>query len=481
MRQRTTWRRVVTVVAVSLSLLPCARVGAQTAGGAPSGRQTVTLSLEQSLRMALSRSPTVRQAEAEVEGLRGKQLQALGAGYPQVELTTVLGPSPRARGNQVSSPDDQYSPDITGVFVRGGLEIIQPLFTWGLITNARLAAEHGVRATQAGVDVRTREVALRVKEAYWGVVVARTLREFLLEIRELVDQAAERTQRLLESGFTTEIDVYRLLTGKAELEKNLALVDKTLDLARTALATWTGQPPGTLVEPADRALPADLKDLPALERFIEDARARRPEFAQLRDGLSARQALVEVERAKRYPLVFAGIFGSAAYATNRDRLDNPFVQDPLRHLAIGPVIGFRYNLDFGIATGRIKEAEAEVQKLEALRDFAQEEIPLQVRQAHGVVVEAKRNAQAFEEAHTHAKKMLVAASSNYDFGLGEPRDLADAVAAYAKSRGEDLQALYAYVFGLERLAHVAGLDLEEVRRLSAPPGRTQAGASRAWP
>jgi len=50
--------------------------------------------------------------------------------------------------------------------------LIQPIFTWGLVQNARMAAEHGVRAAQAGVDVRSTEVALRVKQAYWGVVTA---------------------------------------------------------------------------------------------------------------------------------------------------------------------------------------------------------------------------------------------------------------------------------------------------------------------
>ena len=81
-----------------------------------------------------------KEAYAEVPE-RGKQLQAKGAGLPQIEVVGALGPSPRARGNQVSSPDDQYSPDVTGVFVRAGVEIIQPIFTWGLIRNAKEAAE----------------------------------------------------------------------------------------------------------------------------------------------------------------------------------------------------------------------------------------------------------------------------------------------------------------------------------------------------
>jgi len=462
--------RLTILLGLTLAALTPRAAPAQTPGSVAPAERRIRLTLEESLRAALVRSPEVRQAEAEIEGVRGKQLQAKGLGYPQIELTTVLGPSPRARGDQVSSPDDQYSPEITGVFVRAGLEIIQPIFTWGLVQNARLAAQHGVTATKAGVDVKSTEVALRVKQAYWGVVVAKTIKEFLLEVREQVDEAAARTERLLDGGFTTEVDVYRLRTSKGELEKNLNLVDKTLDVARSALAAWTGQPAGTGVDPADATLPADLRDLRALELFIEDARAKRAEFTQLREGIKARQHLVEVERKKRYPHFFVGLLGSVAYATNRDRLDNPFVVDPLNHVAVGPVVGFRYNLDFGIAAGKIKEAEAEVQKLEALEDFAEEGIPLQVRQAYGTVVEAQRNVKAFAEAHQNAKKWLVAASSNFDLGVGEPRDLADAVVAYAKTRGDYLQALYAYVYGLEELGHAAGLDIEEVRRLAPPKG-----------
>jgi outer membrane protein TolC len=235
---------------------------------------------------------------------------------------------------------------------------------------------------------------------------------------------------------------------------------------------WTGQPAGTVVEPTDAALPSDPSPPRALELYVEDARAKRAEFTQLREGIRARRALVEVERKKRYPLFFVGLVGSAAYATNRDRLDNPFVIDPLNHVAVGPVIGFRYDLDFGIAEGRIKTAEAEVQKLEALQQFAEENIPLQVRQAHSSVIEAWRNTRAFDEAHANARKWLAAGISNFDLGLGDPRDVTDAFVAYAKTRGDYLQSLYAYVFGLAQLAHVAGLDVDEVRALVPSTSRT---------
>jgi outer membrane protein TolC len=409
-----------------------------------------------------------------VEGLRGKQLQAKGLGYPQAEVTAGIGASPQARGNQIASPDKKYDLDITGVFFRASFEIIQPIFTWGLIENARMAADQGVRATQAGVDVKSTEVALKVKQAYWGLVAARSIRDFLLEVRGQVDDAIARTDRLVDGGFATDVDVFRLKASKGELEKNLNLVDKNIELARTALATWTGQPPGVVVEAADASPPTELRDLRAVQAFVEDARARRPEFTQLELGLKARQNLVEVERKKRYPLFFLGVLGVVAYATNRDRIDNPFIYDPLNDSFVSPIVGFKYNLDFGITDGKIKEAQAEVQKLEALRDYARDGIPLQVQQAYDGVVEAQRNVKAYEEAHLNARRWLVAASSNFDLGVGEPRDLADAFLAYAKTRGEYFLALYNQVYGLEELAHAAGLDVEEVHRL-VPPATPSAG------
>jgi outer membrane protein TolC len=426
------------------------------------------MTLEENLRAALGRSPEIRESEAETEALLGKQLQAAGLAYPQLSLVTGLGPSPRARGDQVSSPDDQQSPDITGAFVRGGIELIQPLFTWGLITNARLAAKHGVDAVKAGIDVQSRDVALRVKQAYWGAVTSRMIRDFLLELRDQVLDAAARTERLVEGGFATEVDVYRIQAGVSELKKGYNQAEKTLAVAQAALAAWGGQASGTVVEPADSALPTEPRELQPLEWFVAEALARRPEFIQLREGIEARRQLVEVERKKRYPLFFVGLVGSVAYATNRDRLDNPYVIDPLNHVAVGPVLGFRYNLDFGIADGRIMEAEAEVHKLEAKWTFANDNIPLQVRNAYGTVIEARRNLETFDEAHQVAKKMLIAASSNADLGIGEPRDLADALTQYTKTRVEYLQALFAYVFGLEQLHHAVGLDIEEVRRLMPP-------------
>ena len=216
---------------------------------------------------------------------------------------------------------------------------------------------------------------------------------------------------------------------------------------------------GVAVDPRTKTLPEAMKTIPSVDLYVQHALAGRPEFSQLREGIEARRRLVEVERKQGYPLFFVGLLGDLAYATNRDRLENPYVIDPLYHAAVGPVIGFKYNLDFGIRAGKVKEAEAEVQKLEALQTTPStaSRSRFATRTRHGGGGRAQREGPV--RGVDNAKQWLVASSSNVDLGVGDPDDLADAFVQYARTRADYLQALYAYVFGLEQLAHAAGQDV----------------------
>ena len=150
-----------------------------------------------------------------------------------------------------------------------------------------------------------------MKQAYWGAVTAKTIRDVPGRgPRAGRRQAIARTERLVEGGFTTDVDVYRLRSKRGELEKNINLADKTIDARpRRPWRTWTGQPKGVAVD-ADRRGPAGGdEDLRALDLFVEDARAGRPEFTQLEQGIKARRNLVEVERKQGYPLFFVGLLG----------------------------------------------------------------------------------------------------------------------------------------------------------------------------
>ncbi|MBI2198959.1 MAG: TolC family protein [Candidatus Rokubacteria bacterium] len=480
-------RRGVTPVRVGLCALSLVLASAGGAAAQTPQGSTVVLSVRDAVKAALTRSPEVKGAALDVEAFLAKKQQADRARWPQLTALGVVGPSAEAErldGSGLSTPLRSINAregTVNGAFGRLDLLLAQPIYTFGLIDNLRAAAEHGIRAQKAGRDKTASEVGLRVREAYTGLQLFKELGSLLGDLHEQLIKAGERLELLQEGGFAADQDLFKLRAFQGELEKNINVAARGHSIAAEALRVWTGRPPGVMIEPSESRLAADLEPLAPLESFVEDARAKRPEFTQLAEGLRARQALVEAARARAWPMVFFGIQGSVAQATNRDRvLNNAYISDPLQHAYIGPVLGLKYDLDFGVSSGRVREAEAEVGKIEALRAQVVEGIALQVAKAHGEVREAARNVEALDRAHGNAKKWAVSASANFDLGIGDTKDLADAVLALAKTRAEYLQAVFNYRVGLARLDNAAGRDLEELRALMAEayPSLTTAEVSR---
>lgn len=115
----------------------------------------------------------------------------------------------------------------------------------------------------------------------------------------------------------------------------------------------------------------------------------------------------------------------------------------------------RWNFDFGLTAGRVREAQAERDRLEALRETAEGGIPLEIRRLHRELTEARAAISKTEGSSRSARRWLVAAGANFDLGIGEAKEVADALGAYAKAQADHLRALYnekAALAGLEAAA-----------------------------
>ena len=190
----------------------------------------------------------------------------------------------------------------------------------------------------------------------------------------------------------------------------------------------------------------------------------RPEMTQVRAGLKATEALVRVEESNLYPQFFVALNGVFAQAGNRTRQQNPFVFDPLNERYAAVVLGLKYNFDFGITRGKIREAQSEHFKLQETKQFAEQGIPLQVRKAHRELAEATETIRATDEGWRNARKWLVASKANYDLGVGDARDLGQAFETYARLRAENFKAIYNYNMALANLEHATGRDVKEELR-----------------
>jgi outer membrane protein TolC len=423
------------------------------------------LSLPEALELAVAFSPQIKEEQFGVLIRESQRRQANAARFAQLDVTVVGGPSPRARGNQISSPDSKGSPDITGVFGRGTFSIIQPIYTFGKINSFRKAAAHGIAVSKAQVQQRATEVALLIYESYYGYQLATALEDLAREIGSQLRATLEKVQRQIDAQApgVDNIDLFKLQTFESELNRQMNNIRQGKALAITALHTLTNIPYDTPIEVADPTLQPAAEDINGLETYLNDAQRLRPEFIQAREGEKAYQALLKAAKADFYPFFFAGIVGGLAEATNRESFTNPFVFDSLHDDFVTPIIGLRWHYDLGITAGKVDEAEAQLGQIQQKHALAEMGIPFQVRQAYLEMEQHRANIEVTRQGFRDGRKWLVAALSNFDLGLGEGKDVADAVLAYARLRASYFEAIHSYNLALIKLDHAAGRDVVMVR------------------
>lgn len=118
--------------------------------------EPVVLGLEQLIQMALDTSPEIKEAEQDVKAAQSDLAQAKGGRWAQLELVATMGPAQNASEPIVAVDPVTFKGKLEdrdknelGFFGRLDLAIVQPLYTFGKISNRIDAAMSGVEAQKA--------------------------------------------------------------------------------------------------------------------------------------------------------------------------------------------------------------------------------------------------------------------------------------------------------------------------------------------
>ena len=451
---------MLVIVLLSLAIIAGSALARTTEP--PGGR---VLTLDEAVALAVRNSPEIKAEQFAVLMRQSQRAQADAARFVQMDVTIVGGLSQRARGDQLDSPDSKHSLAVTGAFGLATFNIVQPLYAFGKINNLRAAAGHGLAVEEARVHQKATEVAMLVREAYYGYLLAVSLENLALEIGVQLGGTMTKVQRQLDAEVAgvDHVDLLKLRTFQGQLEKQLNDIRQGKALALAGLRTLTGLEPSLPIQLADTRLQPLERQAPPLDESLSDAHRLRPEFVQAREGIQAFERLLAAAEADYYPMLFVGLFGNLAEATNRSRLANPFIYDPLMDDVLSPVVGMRWHFDLGVTAAKVDEVAAELGQVQQQHALAEQGIPFQVRQAYLELEQHQANIAATRKAFRSGRQWLVAAVANFDLGVGEGKDVAEAALAYAQLHAAYFQAVYNYNISLARLDHRAGRDVAEVR------------------
>ena len=281
------------------------------------------LSLDDMIRMALDASPAMREVDQDIAIARAESKQAKAGQWAQLDTVGVVGPSqdadlPIVKINKKTGIGYLQDRDYNNVNVFGALDFVitQPLYTFGKISNRQDAAVYGVEAQKIARLKKHNEVVLNVKELYYAYLIARQGKGASADAEAFIKDARDRVKRLIElkAKNVEGSDLYRLEAYQAGIKAFQAKAESGAKVAYAALKQAIAYPDGKEFRLDKEELSRDAKPLASQEVYIQRALSDRPELAQLKQGISARMAMVEAAKADLYPTVFAAAIGHLAGA-----------------------------------------------------------------------------------------------------------------------------------------------------------------------
>jgi outer membrane protein TolC len=429
-----------------------------------------TINLQQAVEMSLAADPRIKEREQVVEAARGLVQEVRGnAGWrvtanafvglaPKVEdgfyqggayTCTVLPCTPRTDGDDWNGLSDWTHLDFA---------LIKPLYTFGKVERYGEAAQGNVDLKRGELQQTRGDIVYDTKRAYFGYLTARDVRVFLEDMQERLNGAITSVERNLkeETGESRQSDLYALQAARGLLGKYTHQARAVEKISLDGLKVLTGAGLKSQLAVAD----ARIEPLPfpqvELAEFQSRALQERAEMQQLEAGLRTRRALLAAKKADRMPDVYAGVVGQFNYASQRERLDNPYLSDPFNGGGLTPVVGVKWDTVFGVARARVDQAQAELEALNHKKAFALAGIPYEVGEAY---VNAHANFEAqreLAEGAAAARRWMVAALADFSAGLETADKVADAIRNYVLTQTEYLRTINDYNMNVAQLARLTG-------------------------
>ena len=417
------------------------------------------LTLRELQERARKNDPRAMQAVAQVENARGKRDEANWAFFPNFQTTAyIAGPTQEHRlidGDAQVDPTNptpnRLTPGSTGGLFHGeqgvtahaDVQAILPIWTFGKLTAGKSAAGHLVNATEALLQRARDQAAYDVARAYWGYQTARNADTSVQKIRDRLKEAQQTAQKLLKerSEQISRSDAMKLDYLAEEIEAQHASAVKNRDLALTGLRLLVGAQPGETLNIAQQDLPA-APPQPAPDPLLQRALQQRPETKAAGEAIAARQALVDLARARLWPDL--GLVGGVRLTetTNASNPSSPFVFNPYHEASGYIALGLQGTFDIPQKLARLRQAEADLMEAAAMHVGAQQLVRLEVQQALGDLAEARVRVDRYGKETDIGKQLSTQAGVAFDSGLGDARELLEGTLLYARADGERLKALY---------------------------------------
>lgn len=420
------------------------------------------LTLEESIKIALERSLSVRSAEEEIKGKEFEERSARAGFYPKlstgysytrIDTSTVndakyttFAINPITGGlttRQVSPIDaDNFEWNITAT---------QPLFTGWRLTALRELASLGLDTAKIQKETTIYDLVLYVKEAYFGILKAEKLEKVAIQAVEQLEAHLRVAQAFYDEGLIAKNELLQTEVLMAQARQNLIKAMNFVELAKSLFNKLLrrGLDSEVTIE--------DILDYRAialtLPQCLERAELYRTEIKELSLNILSAEKGVELTKSSYYPAV--ALVGNYNRESDEALLGADTGEDAdIWTLTLKAEWTF---WEWGKKRSDVSASRATVARLKYLLRDLKDSIQLQVKEAYLNLREAEKNIQVARTAVVQAEENFRMNEERYKQQVATSTDVLDAQTLLTQARSNYFNALSQHNIDWARLERAMGM------------------------
>jgi len=462
-RKTVTMKKISVTVAAFLFVLPLLAMG----------QDTVQVSLQNFIERGMENSGQISYEKQNVNLANNRVQQARSNRFlPKFELSTQHGVVPGVVSQRDDLKKDEYylDPNLENdwenwaVFTRAEVSAVQPIFSWGALKNAVRAAQSAATAAQEQFEKKKTDLRLRLFELYQSYLLTSEILTLLDEAQAKINDIEKKIENKQKEGDSDfdDSDLYKFKVFKSEFGIRSAEIREEAAMTQRIWNYVLQADDSTVYKPETNFLDPVSKEIKDLAFYRSNALSERSELAAVEAGINAAEYGMKAQRQQYYPTLFVGLSASYANTPNRPRQDNPFIINNSNYASASFGFGIRQNLDFLSARADLEKGQIQYRQAKFLKEAAVEGIVLEINKAYKEASLSNVKVKKTDEALVTSKKWLRQEQLDYDFGMGDTKDLIDAMQKELELRVQLKRRVFEFNKDMADLYRKSGLPIMQI-------------------
>jgi outer membrane protein len=416
----------------------------------------IPLTLTEAIQTAVSKNPKISAAAFQIEGSEAQITQVRSGLLPQIYFSEGYNHTTNpmwAFGTKLNQeqitrqdfdPDRLNDPDPINNFA-STLSLNWSLYDSGQTRHGLKQAEIGKKMTALMLDRTRQQVIAQTVTAYIGLLLAQKNLAVIDQTLETARAHLKMVRARFENGFVVKSDLLRAQVHIADLDQQQLQAESQVQVARSYLNAAMGVPIESIFR-LSGSLEASKDVDGSLDTWMETALSLRPELKQLQHQEMIAQEEINKSKAAHLPSV--NLMGNYEFNT-----------EDFSEWGDNYTVGAMVNLNIFSGrrlSARTVQAKAALNEVNARAADLKQGILVQTRQAFLQAQSARKRIMVAEAAVTQAEETLRIVRNRYNNGLFTIVALLDAELALQQARTNHFKAVHDYKVAATQLALAAG-------------------------